>query len=1111
MSRSVRPRRSAALAASAALSRESSPESSPARTRRAPPRRAQSPDNDSDSSLSSLSDDEPAPKRARAPARSRAKNPAKRKRAPAGGAAVDVTLLRDNELYASVMDPDNGEDAAENWVVLFQTDPADAVAQLATPAVIDQDMIRDASSAEDRVAEIQDEFSQNAPAQYPIVSRAKTMRHVRRAAADLVAKLLHDASEAEIASHDDLLPMLQPWLCALTASPLRALRHTATVVVLWLLKGLSGLREQTQTELGIAERQQQAEQDKAHANETRLAHMRQKIDTLDDVREFIDTRMDELVHDIFVPRFRDLDGAIRSECMTHLEELCATYPGQYLQTFYFRLIGGALLDPATNVRLHALRAVQSALIGDNFALVSPFISEFKRRLVDIALGDVEMSVRIAAFALLERANAHGMLASEERSSLAVHVFDVEPRVRVAAAAFLATLVEADTQDDAEAPIARVRRLVTLLMDYSRQLDTLDESPPAQVFDEEDIPLLTASLGRVGIALEALWEAAPSLRAWAPYFDLLLNESDDRSLSPEEESVAVEAAVAAVRLVRDSVVEEDEVSPLEACSTALIDLLPKLLSRFATDAPRITDLLLIPQFMDLDVFAETRNVAVYDALWDSICAHFLRHVEPTLLHNAAESLKMLSASNVSLGTGPAKLRALVDTVLGSLLGVLRGRSLETSVFTEDDMHNIRASLLRLYALTTAVNIGTLDEPPADCSELPWDQLVAIARRGRLGQEREVQAVRVALKTLALALMWHVKQVTSESDGIDLLLSHRDTLLGALYDYTGNTDENVSVSLCTTACYLTTVLHALFFKVGADTGEAEDDSSEQLQSTENTRLQLSFPEHVQQLCADTIQRELTNCLAQIAAVATPEASAHTRKTRRDAGLVPLAVLMLQRRVDTLATPVVGAIRIGAMDIKHIPAVLGLYACFDSAYNNLCHDLVTVLRDDALHLQRAWVVCATLLESLKQSFARHASHTSDGTEAQYVSLSRQLSNATMIRGPGFSIVKSIDADAMITLHVSGVQFIVQSIQEGMQPGVACAFFKGLANILTTLVPGDAIKMSLRQRFSAADLEPTAGAKEWEPFFSYEKRLLNLASKDPSLVQEVASGTAPESIAEE
>ena len=135
----------------------------------------------------------------------------------------------------------------------------------------------------------------------------------------------------------------------------------------------------------------------------------------------------------------------------------------------------------------------------------------------------------------------------------------------------------------------------------------------------------------------------------------------------------------------------------------------------------------------------------------------------------------------------------------------------------------------------------------------------------------------------------------------------------------------------------------------------------------------------------------------------------------------------------------------------------------------------------------------------------HPGDAAESAYVSLSRHLANATMVRGPGFTVIERVDADAMTTLHVSGIQFILQAVQDDTDAGVACVFFKGLANLLSTVTPGDALKIhsSLRHRLSAAGIEPD-GTK-WEPLFAYERRLLNLASKDPGLLQEATATPVP------
>ena len=79
----------------------------------------------------------------------------------------------------------------------------------------------------------------------------------------------------------------------------------------------------------------------------------------------------------------------------------------------------------------------------------------------------------------------------------------------------------------------------------------------------------------------------------------------------------------------------------------------------------------------------------------------------------------------------------------------------------------------------------------------------------------------------------------------------------------------------------------------------------------------------------------------------------------------------------------------------------------------------------------------------------------ESAFVALSRQLANATMVRGPGFTVVESIDADAMVTLHIASCQQVLLYLDERENKTHVCVFFKALSNLLSTVTPVDAMKM--------------------------------------------------------
>lgn len=97
---------------------------------------------DSDSSLTSLSDsdDEPVTKRARG--------------TKAVAPSVDVLDMEDNELFQSVLRSDGIEEASENWIVAYQGEPHESLAQLVTflfrlcgcTATITSDEVQDSES-----------------------------------------------------------------------------------------------------------------------------------------------------------------------------------------------------------------------------------------------------------------------------------------------------------------------------------------------------------------------------------------------------------------------------------------------------------------------------------------------------------------------------------------------------------------------------------------------------------------------------------------------------------------------------------------------------------------------------------------------------------------------------------------------------------------------------------------------------------------------------------------------------------------------------------------------------------------------------------------------------
>ncbi|KAI3624841.1 IRR1 [Malassezia furfur] len=394
-----------------------------------------------------------------------------------------------------------------------------------------------------------------------------------------------------------------------------------------VLEGLAAQLDATRDAYLVAERQRAAEAHRTGANRTRAAHSAQRMEHLDTLRDTLDAHLDALVRDVWTPRVCDVDAHIRAACIEQLGTLLQRHPMPFVQDAYLRPLGAALSDPDGGVRLHALRAAQHVCVPAHDTEAHAFVTAHAKRLRDMALYDVELRVRVAAFALLAAANALGALARDDAQALAVHLFDADAQIRVAAAGLVATLV-----GDAPTDAASAAPLVRLVAQYDAQLTEHlahargsdgDDDDEHDGDDDIDSELLDAGAGRVGLAA---------------LLDLVL---DGAERPAHEEAIALELLVAGVRLTRARNVEVDGVPAIEACSDELATALPRLLAHFSGDAARLADVLRIVPHLDLGVYTEPRHARAFDALWDDVCAHLVRHTSPRLLHAAARALERLA--------------------------------------------------------------------------------------------------------------------------------------------------------------------------------------------------------------------------------------------------------------------------------------------------------------------------------------------------------------------------------------------------------------------------------------------------------------------------------------
>lgn len=388
----------------------------------------------------------------------------------------------------------------------------------------------------------------------------------------------------------------------------------------------------------------------------------------------------ETLSSVFVHRYRDLDPNIRAECVRAMGLWFSKYPAHFLDGAYLRYVGWVLSDSNTHVRLEAVKALSLAYAQTEFigiGALQHFTERFKPRLVEMAIGDTELPVRIAVVQVLQAIDGHGLLEDEQRVQLCLLVFDEEPKMRRAVSGFVRGVWEETLEerlvgkkpDAKNKKKAGIKALAILLVQWGKALDKGqtsnedDEDEGEQDGEQSEdsrrgrrrevISVVgPEQKGRTALAVEALWDEIPQVGDWETLLELLQldhstpDESRSRvkkkgkhagestvdevwRLEEVEEGVLLEVLAAALRKAKAVAVggkkvmlvvissyrhsntyhqgEEETVS--SDITRALIKALPQLFVKYQTDAGRMSDVLQLPQLMNLDMYLEMRMMTV----------------------------------------------------------------------------------------------------------------------------------------------------------------------------------------------------------------------------------------------------------------------------------------------------------------------------------------------------------------------------------------------------------------------------------------------------------------------------------------------------------------------
>uniref|UniRef100_A0A673GLA4 Cohesin subunit SA n=1 Tax=Sinocyclocheilus rhinocerous TaxID=307959 RepID=A0A673GLA4_9TELE len=432
-------------------------------------------------------------------------------------------------------------------------------------------------------------------------------------------------------------------LTGLSDSQVRAFRHTSTLAAMKLMTALVNVALNLSINMDNTQRQYEAERNKIigkRAND-RLELLLQKRKELQENQDEIENMMNAIFKGVFVHRYRDAIAEIRAICIEEIGVWMKMYSDAFLNDSYLKYVGWTMHDKQGEVRLKCLTALQGLYYNRELnARLELFTSRFKDRIVSMTL-DKEYDVAVQAIKLLTLVlhSSDEVLTAEDCESVYHLVYSAHRPVAVAAGEFLFKKLfsHRDPEDDSM-PKRRGRQSVNANLIKTTVF----------FFLESELHEHAAYL------VDSMWDcAAEILKDWECMISLLLDEPlpGEEALTDRQETALIEIMLCTIRQaaechppvgrgtgkrVRLDATRIDQTLKTDPCSHTL----PlTCCSQFSLDL-KVTNLLQLPQFFDLEIYTTGRLEKHLDSLLRQIREIVEKHTDTDVLEACSKTYHAL---------------------------------------------------------------------------------------------------------------------------------------------------------------------------------------------------------------------------------------------------------------------------------------------------------------------------------------------------------------------------------------------------------------------------------------------------------------------------------------
>ncbi|XP_068572420.1 cohesin subunit SA-2a isoform X2 [Cebidichthys violaceus] len=658
------------------------------------------------------------------------------------------------------------QSVVDDWIEAYKQDRDHALLDLINffiqcsgcKGAVSGEMFRHMQNSE-IIRKMTEEFDEDS-GDYPFTMSGPQWKKFRISFSDFIAVLVRQC-QYSIIYDEYMMDTVISLLTGLSDSQVRAFRHTSTLAAMKLMTALVNVALNLSINMDNTQRQYEAERNKVVAKRAsdRLELLLQKRKELQENQDEIENMMNAIFKGVFVHRYRDAIAEIRAICIEEIGVWMKLYSDAFLNDSYLKYVGWTMHDKQGEVRLKCLSALQGLFYSRELgARLELFTSRFKDRIVSMTL-DKEYDVAVQAIKLLTLVlqSSDEILTAEDCESVYHLVYSAHRPIAVSAGEFLFKKLFSHRGPEEEGLPRRGR-----------------QSLNGSLIKTTVFFFLESELHEHGAYLvDSLWECGSELlKDWETMISLLLDEPipGEEALTDRQETALVEIMLCAIRQacechppvgrgIGKRVLTAKEKKTQLDDRTRITEMfavaLPLLLAKYCVDIDKVTNLLQIPKYFDLDIYTTGRLEKHLDALLRQMWEVHDKHTDTEVLEACSTTYHSLCNEEFTIFNRVDIARSqLLDELVDKFHRLLEDFLQEGEEPDEDDVYQVLSTLKKISAFHNAHDLSK------------WDLFTSnyrLLNTGLQNGDMPEQIVIHAMQCTHYIILWHLAKV---SDGSSL---------------------------------------------------------------------------------------------------------------------------------------------------------------------------------------------------------------------------------------------------------------------------------------------------------------------------------------------------------